>query len=312
MTTLCLITGASGFIGSELSRAMNSSKYSNLNLVPRCAVRSKNLCLNKDLDYVVVPEVSAATDWQSALLNVDVVVHLAGRAHIVDDKKIDSLEIFREVNVKGSINLAKQAVEAGVARFIFFSSIGVNGNETFGNAFRESDEPNPKEPYAVSKLEAEIALCKIFSKSNTQLVIIRPPLVYGLNAPGNFGALVRLIKYAIPLPFGAIHNLRSLVSLANIVDFTITCVVNPRAANQIFLVSDGSDISSSNLMRQISKSVGVPSRLVSMPVWALKAIARLLGKSDIAKRICGNLQIDISKARNLLGWTPKLPSDNNI
>ncbi len=193
----------------------------------------------------------------------------------------------------------------GVRRFVFVSSIGVNGLETgHGQGFFEADKPNPHNAYALSKWEAEQGLMQIATATGLEVVIIRPPLVYGPDAPGNFGSLMRAVQRGWPLPLGAVHNQRSLVALDNLVDFIITCITHPQAANQTFLVSDGQDLSTTELVRGMSQAAGVPSRLLPVPVWALRAGALLLGKGDAVQRLCGNLQMDISKARSLLGWVP--------
>jgi nucleoside-diphosphate-sugar epimerase len=239
------------------------------------------------------------------LAGVAVVVHAAARAHVMDETAVDSLAEFRRVNVAGTLRLAEQAAAMGVRRYVFVSSIGVNGVQSApGKAFSEADQPNPHNAYALSKWEAEQGLIQIAVETGLEVVIIRPPLVYGPGAPGNFGSLMRAVRRGWPLPLGAIHNQRSLVALDNLVDFIVTCITHPQAANQTFLVSDGQDLSTTELVRGMVQAAGVPSRLLPVPVWALQAGASLLGKGDVVQRLCGNLQVDISKARSLLGWAP--------
>jgi nucleoside-diphosphate-sugar epimerase len=220
---------------------------------------------------------------------------------------------FRLVNVQGTLNLARQAVEAGVKRFVFISSIGVNGAQTaLGKPFSEANLPKPHNAYALSKWEAEQGLLRIADETGLEVVIIRPPLVYGLDAPGNFGSLLRSVQRGWPLPLGAVYNQRSLVALDNLVDFIVTCITHPQAAYQTFLVSDRQDLSITELVRGMAQAAGVPARLLPVPVWALQAGASLLGKGDVVQRLCGNLQLDISKARSLLGWVPPVSVEEGL
>ena len=294
-----LITGATGFVGQALcNEAMLQD------LIVYASVRNhQNSLLN--VEKIVVGEVSIQTEWARALSRVDVVVHLAARVHVMRDSEIDPIIAFRAVNVEGTLNLARQAVTAGCKRFIFISSIGVNGSKTqIDHPFSEVDRASPHNAYALSKWEAEQGLMNIASETGLEVVIIRPPLVYGYNAPGNFGSLLRSVKRGMPLPLGAVQNQRSLVALDNLVDFIVTCITHPKAANQTFLVSDGQDLSTTELVRGMAQAAGVVPRLLPVPVWALQAGASLLGKGDAVQRLCGNLQVDISKARTLLGWVP--------
>jgi nucleoside-diphosphate-sugar epimerase len=227
--------------------------------------------------------------------------------------------------VESTFNLARQAAAAGVKRFVFLSSIKVNGEATPAphpsplpkgarenekekekkkGKFTEDDLPAPLDPYGVSKMEAEQGLSQIAAETGMEVVIIRPPLVYGPGVKANFAALIRVVQLGWPLPLGTVHNQRSLVALDNLVDFIITCIIHPKAANQTFLVSDGQDLSTTELVRGMAQAAGVPARLLAVPVWALQAGASLLGKGDAVQRLCGNLQVDISKARSLLGWVP--------
>jgi len=251
----------------------------------------------------IVGELSVDTDWQQAIAGQQVVIHAAARAHIIKDEVADPLAEYCRVNVEGTLHLASQAAAAGVKRFIFISSIGVNGNINT-HPFTVDDQPNPGEPYAQSKWEAEQGLRKIQQETGMELVIIRPPLVYGPSAPGNFGSLVRWIEKGIPLPLGAIHNRRSLVGIDNLVDLIIRCINHPAAANQVLLAGDGEDLSTTELLRAVGKAIGRPARLIPVPAAVLQCGATLLGKQAMAQRLLGSLQVDISKTCELLDWTP--------
>ncbi len=264
-------------------------------------------------DQVGVGLIDEATDWHLALLNVASVVHCAARVHVMHDAAVDSLAAFRAVNVDGTMNLARQAATAGVKRFVFISSVKVNGESTQpGTAFTEADNPNPQDAYGQSKHEAEQGLRQTALDTGMEVVIIRPPLVYGPGVKANFAALMRAVQRGWPLPLGAVHNQRSLVALDNLVDFIAVCRTHPQAANQTFLVSDGQDLSTTELIRGMAQAAGVPARLLPVPVWALQAGAKLLGKGDAVQRLCGNLQVDMSKATQLLGWVPPVSVDEGL
>jgi nucleoside-diphosphate-sugar epimerase len=255
---------------------------------------------------VHVPSMDANTDWSSALTNQDIVIHCAARVHIMNENSADPLAAFRAVNVEGTLNLALQAAGAGVKRFIFLSSVGVNGAETFDIPFNENNVAMPHSPYAVSKYEAELGLRLVAEQTGLEVVIIRPPLIYGAGAPGNFQSLIRWLLRGVPLPLGAIKNRRSYIALGNLVDFLVLCLDHPAAANESFLVSDGEDLSTTDLLRRMGSALGKPARLLPVPTALLKLGAAVLGKPEIAQRLCGSLQVDIGKARGLLGWTPPL------
>jgi nucleoside-diphosphate-sugar epimerase len=229
------------------------------------------------------------------------------------ESSADPLAAFRAVNVEGTLNLARQAAAGGVKRFVFVSSVKVNGEETeLDQPFNEDDEPCPIDPYGISKMEAEQGLRQLSADTGMEVVIIRPPLVYGPGVKANFAALIRAVQRGWPLPLGALYNQRSLVALDNLVDFIVTCITHPQAANQTFLVSDGQDRSTTELLRSMAQAARVPARLLPVPVWALQAGASLLGKGDSVQRLCGNLQVDISKARNLLGWVPPVSVEEGL
>jgi nucleoside-diphosphate-sugar epimerase len=299
MTPCLLVTGATGFVGKAVcEQAVRHGIAVNGALRIRGEMPS---CI----EPFVVGEINVATDWGSALRDVNAVIHLAARVHVMHDTAADPLTAFRAVNVDGTLNLARQAAAAGVKRFVLISSVKVNGESTQpGKAFSESDAPNPQDAYGQSKHEAEQGLRQLAADTGMEVVIIRPPLVYGPGVKANFAALMRAVQKGWPLPLGAVHNQRSLVALDNLVDFIVTCITHPQAANQTFLVSDGHDLSTTELVRGLAQAAGVSARLVPVPVWALQAGAALLGKGDAVQRLCGNLQVDISKARSLLGWLP--------
>jgi nucleoside-diphosphate-sugar epimerase len=307
MNSCVLISGASGFIGR-----MVSAKVMQLGFAVIGVGRNRSQLFN-GVEQLVVEDISGLTDWGDALQGIDVVIHLAARVHVMHETKVDPLKAFRSTNVDATLKLARQSKVAGVKRFLFLSSIGVNGPLTqVGQAFSETDQVSPHNPYAVSKCEAEQGLMRIAQETGLEVVIIRPPLVYGYKAPGNFGSLVHAVQRGWPLPLGAVNNQRSLVGLDNLVDFIITCITHPKAANQTFLVSDGQDLSTTELVRGIAQAAGVPVRLLPLPVWALQTGATLLGKGEAVQRLCCNLQVDISKARSLLGWVPPVSVEEGL
>ncbi|ETX12589.1 epimerase [Marinomonas ushuaiensis DSM 15871] len=300
-----LITGSTGFVGSYLVNSLLECS----DLVIKIAVR-QSVDMNGPICFEV-GDINPLTDFSSAVTKTDVVIHLAARAHVMNNSSVDPLSEFRAVNTGGTLNLARQAAKAGVKRFIFLSSIGVNGvNNTV--PFSVYDSPAPVEDYAVSKFEAEVGLRRIATETGMEVVIIRPPLVYGSNAPGNFGKLARLTSKNIPLPFGAINNKRSLISLDNLVDLIVTCIDHPKAANQTFLVSDDYDVSTTKLLSLMALAAGKKPRLIPVPVSVLRLIGRFTGKLAVLDRLCGNLQVDISHTKKTLGWNPPVSFQNGI
>jgi nucleoside-diphosphate-sugar epimerase len=253
------------------------------------------------------------TNWLAALQGVDTLVHCAARAHVLHDRAIDPLAEYRRVNVAGTLRLAEQAAAMGVQRFVYMSSIGVNGVlSPPDKVFTEADKPTPHNAYTLSKWEAEQGLLRVANETGLEVVIIRPPLVYGCGAPGNFGVLMRAVQHGWPLPLGAVHNRRSLVALDNLIDFILTCMSHPQAANQTFLVSDGLDLSTTELVRDLARAAGVTARLVPVPQKLLEMSLKIVGKSEMAQRLCGSLQVDISKAQTLLGWKPPITVDEGF
>lgn len=245
------------------------------------------------------------TNWSPALHGVDVVVHAAARVHVMQDMAIDPLAEFRRINVAGTLNLARQANATGVRRFIFISSVKVNGEATDTEGFYFADDvPAPLDAYGISKMEAEQGLRRISEETGMEIVIIRPPLVYGPGVKANFLTMMQWLWRRVPLPLGAIHNKRSLVALDNLADLIVTCVDHPAAKNQTFLVSDGEDLSTTQLLRRMAEALHKPARLISVPVPLLQLGATLIGKPEVARRLCGSLRVDIAKTRQLLRWSP--------
>ena len=296
-----LVTGANGFIGSALTSYLVADRLHSV--VAQSRIRNNQLA--PSVESVATGNFDSNTDWQNALCGVEAVIHTAGMVHWRERDSPSTLARFRAVNLGGSVNLARQATQAGVRRFVFISSIGVNGLYTeAGRPFKESDLPQPHNHYALSKFEAEQGLRQIATETTLEVVIVRPPLVYGAQAPGNFGALSRLLKLGCPMPFGSVKNLRSFVALDNLVHFIALCVTHPSAANQLFLVSDGHDLSTAEFVAGLRQSIGQSDRLVRVPVWILRAAAMLTGQSDSIERLCSNLQVDMNQASTLLGWQP--------
>ena len=291
-----LLTGSSGFLGRSLVARLKREGYS-------LALAQRSQPVEPSLITHMIGSLSADTNWTSALVAQQLVIHTAARAHVMRDKVANPLAEYRSVNVEGTLNLARQAAAAGVKRFVFISSIGVNGNIST-RPFRASDLPSPAEPYAQSKWEAEQGLIKLAAETGMEVVVIRPPLVYGSGAPGNFGRLVRWIEKGVPLPLGSIRNKRSLVGIDNLVDLIIRCIDHPAAANQVFLAGDGEDLSTTELLRAVGMAMGKPARLIPVPVELLQFGATLLCKKAMAQRLLGSLQVDISKACELLDWKP--------
>jgi nucleoside-diphosphate-sugar epimerase len=292
---MILITGTTGFVGSALLPAL--SHYHHIRPVTRAEFG----------DFL------PTTDYTAALSHAEVVIHLAARAHIMHDTAADPLKEFRRANTAGTLNLARQAAAAGVRRFIFLSSVKVNGEFTTpGKPFTASDVLAPDDPYGLSKYEAEQGLKEISVKTGMEIVIIRPPLVYGTGVKGNFLSMMHWLYKGIPLPLGAIHNQRSLVALDNLIDLIKVCIDHPAAANQTFLVSDGEDLSTTELLKRIGTTLGKPARLLPVPVSWLQKMATLLGKGDIALRLLGSLQIDMRKTCELLNWSPPVSVDEAL
>ncbi|WP_204127006.1 NAD-dependent epimerase/dehydratase family protein [Pseudomonas ogarae] len=297
-----LITGANGFLGRNLVSALLGT--TDFDLVG--AVRGEGRVVSSRETYVSVGDISFDTEWHSALSGVDVVIHLAARAHVLNESFRNPLCEFRRVNVGGAVSLAKQSLEHRVKRFIFISSIGVNGAVTTSASVNEDSPYLPHADYAASKMEAEGELRAIAQNSSMELVIIRPPLVYSFDAPGNFSRLLKAVDVGLPLPLGAIRNARSIIALENLTDFIKICVSSEAAGNELFLVSDGKDFSTPDIIRMIARGMGKRPILLPVPDFFLRSVAAICCRIPVYTQLCKSLVIDSSKAKNLLGWTPPI------
>lgn len=283
-----LVTGATGFVGRRLVQTLGPA--------------AQTLSTRSD-----------PSTWSAALEGKQCVVHLAARVHVMQDGATDPLSEYRKVNVEGTLELARQASAAGVQRFVFLSSIKVNGEQTEpGKPFRADDIPAPQDPYGISKMEAEAGLRAIAKETGLEVVIIRPPLVYGPGVKANFASMVRWLQRGVPLPLGGIHNHRSLVALDNLVNLIITCLRHPDAAHRTFLVSDGEDVSTSELLRRMGAALGKPARLLPIPQRALEWGARLAGKPALAQRLFSSLQVDMQPTCQILGWAPPVSLEQGL
>lgn len=294
-----LVTGANGFVGFALcEEALRRG------LKVRGATRSA-YPLPAGVEQVPTGLIDEKTDWESALQEVDVIIHLAARVHVMQEDAINPLAEFRRVNVAGTEHLARSAAACGVKRLVYVSSIKVNGEETLaGHCFTELDSPAPQDPYAKSKWEAEQILHRVAKETGLEIVIVRPPLVYGAGVKGNFIQMLKVLAKGIPLPLASVQNRRSVVYLGNFVDALLLCASHPAAAGQTYLVRDGSDLSTPDLLRQLGMAMGRPARLLPCPAWLLSIVARMAGKSEQMVRLLGSLQVDDSKIHRELGWQP--------
>jgi UDP-glucose 4-epimerase len=308
---MILVTGATGFVGSALVKRILSDNISSGIVV--AMRRPDESWTQEGVKSVLVGDLLPTTDWSRALVGVDAVIHCAARVHVMQERSKDPLKEYREVNTLATLCLAQQAADAGVRRFVYVSSIKVNGEATLpGCPVTAEDKPSPQDPYAISKWEAEQGLHAIAQKSGMEVTIVRPPLVYGLGVRANFGLMMRWLSFGVPLPLGSITNLRSLVALDNLVDLLITCVCHPSAASETFLVSDGEDISTSELLRRTARAMGVKAWLFPVPASWIIMIATIFGRKALAQRLCGNLQLDIEKTRRILDWNPPVKLDESL
>ena len=301
-----LVTGASGFVGNATCARLVADGMDVIGTVRHTPTRPL-----LGVDYRIVGDLDANIDWRNALTGVDTIVHCAARVHMMQETAAEPLVAFRTTNVAGTEQLARQAAAAGIRRFIFLSSVKVNGEGGLV-AYRETDLPVPKDVYGTSKHEAELGLREIKAETGMELVVVRPTLIYGPGVKANFQALMRALMRGIPLPLGAIHNRRSLLALDNVVDLIVTCIKHPAAANETFLVSDGEDISTTELIRRLAHAMGRSARLIPLPATVLMVGLTLLGKREVAARLCGTLQVDITKAREVLGWAPPVSVDEGL
>ncbi|PVV05999.1 MAG: hypothetical protein B6D77_17035 [gamma proteobacterium symbiont of Ctena orbiculata] len=293
-----LVTGANGFVGEHLCRYMLTNGYQ-----VRAALRENSprweLC-----EQAAVGEIEGATDWRTALEGMDAVVHLAARVHVMQESDPDPLAAFRRVNVAGSSALARQAAKAGVKRLIYMSSVKVNGERTEGQPYSADDPVHPQDAYAISKWEAEQALKQIAEQMDLELVIVRPVLVYGAGVKGNLERLMALVRTGVPLPLGGITNRRSLLSIQNLLDFIRCCIDHPDAAGEVFLVADGEDLSTPELIRELAHVMQCRTRLFPVPLTLLRFAGWLTGRSSMIARLTEDLQVDLAKNRAILGWSP--------
>jgi len=303
-----LVTGASGFVGSALVERLSCDTRFQVHAAAR-----KGLVLGGTVQGFRAPDLGASADWHDALLGMGAVIHCAARVHVMNEQADDPLTEFRRVNVEGTLHLARQAVAAGVRRFIFVSSIKVNGEQTSpGEAFRADDESRASDPYGISKREAENGLLALAAETGLEVVIVRPPLIYGPGVKANFLSMLSWLNKGVPLPFGVIDNRRSLVALDNLVDLLALCLTHPAAAGQRFLVSDGEDLSTTELLRRLGQALGRPARLLPVPQGWIEGGASLVGRKDLSQRLCGSLQVNIDKTRKLLGWAPPVSVDQSL
>ena len=297
-----LVTGSTGFVGTALIERLIKDQF-----FVSATVRNglTNKC-NSDVNLIDIGHLTSSLDWGHALRGVNTIVHLAARAHILNDKSKDPLADYRYINVNCSLNLARQAARAGVKRFIYVSSIKANGEFTILNKpFTAEDIPMPQDFYGISKYEAELGLRVISEEFGMDLVIIRPPLVYGPGVKANFLSMMNWLRRGIPLPLGGVtKNRRSFVFIDNFVSMIIACIKQPAAANQTFLVSDDEDLSTAELLERMALALGCPSKLIAVPTTLITLGAKLIGRPDISQRLCGSLQVDIKKNKDLLGWSP--------
>lgn len=298
-----LITGANGFLGSAVA-----NKLINGNIQTVRAVRKGGP------DDVSIGDIDGETDWGDDLIGVDCIVHCAARVHVMNEVSADPLFEFRRVNVDGTLNLARQAAESGVLRFVFISSIKVNGESTIlGHPFIADQTPAPRDSYGVSKYEAEIGLMALSEKSKMEIVIIRPPLVYGPGVKANFLSMMNWLWRELPLPLGGLRkNRRSFIFIDNLVSIIITCINHPAAANQIFLVSDDEDLTTTGLLERMALALGRPLYLISVPTTLIVLASKLFRRPDVAQRLCDSLQVDIKKAKDFLNWAPPFTVDEGL
>jgi nucleoside-diphosphate-sugar epimerase len=297
-----LITGATGFVGRHFVGHLVERR-----MEVRCAVRSLEKgrrLLPGAAEIVEVAPLDSTTDWRTALHGVDVVVHLAARAHILEERATDPLAAFLEVNCNGTLRFAEAAARAGARRFVYVSSVKVNGEATQGRPFSAADPPAPVDPYGISKLRAEQGLARLADRSGMQVAVVRPPLVYGPEVGANFLRLMQLVERRVPLPLGAVHNQRSLVSVWNLADLLRRCVESPQASNKTFMVSDGHDLSTAQLVRELATALGRRARLPAVPPGLLSLAALVTGQMAQYTRLCASLQVDLGPTREILGWNP--------
>lgn len=301
-----LVTGASGFIGGALIESLITETDYDVVAAVRSSLKIEKIVTHS------VSDINGDTDWVAPLCQVDVVIHVAARAHVLREHSENPSEEFQAVNFHGTVNLANQAIKAGVKRFIFISSIAVYGVDSSDQPINEASPVCPVTDYGKSKLAAEEYLLKLADQDKMQVVVIRPPLVYDGEAPGNFGTLLKLVDRAFPVPFRSVKNRRSFIARANLVNFITICITNQNAANQVFVISDNKDLSTPELIRLLALGMKKKARLISVPSVIMKLGARLIGKKKVYSQLCESLYLDITKARELLEWSPGVPPERAI
>ena len=319
MKKIC-VTGANGFIGKSVCEVLSKSNKS-----VRAVTRDLNVCKNSsNIEYRVISDINDKTNWKQVLVDIDCIIHCAGRAHIMNETKKDELKIYRSVNVDGTKNLVEQAVKAGVKRIVFLSSVKVNGENTNNkfsdtnlkkakkNIFTYNDIPDPKDPYALSKFEAEKVLWEVSLNTGLDITVVRLPLVYGKGVKGNLERLIKLVKSQIPLPLGLVKNQRSMIGIDNLVDLLIRCTNHPDAAGKTFLVSDDEDISTPDFVRYIATSMGLKALLFPVPIFLIKILGFIFGKKNEINRLIGSLRVDITYTKQILNWTPPVSAAEGI
>ena len=305
-----LVTGASGFIGQSLCETLSKSGRSVLG-----AVRNLNsILINKNIKYISVGDIAFKKNWKDLLVEVDCIVHCAGKAHLIHENK--NLDIYRLLNIEGTKHLAEQAAKSGVKKLVFLSSVKVNGENTNGKTnskiFTNNDLPAPKDAYSISKFEAEKILWNISTKTGLEVVVVRLPLVYGTSVPANLKRLIKLISTGLPLPFSLINNQRSLIGIDNLVDVILRCIDHPNAKNKTFLVSDDEDLSTPDLIKLIAKEMGCSVSLFPVPIPWLKFFSFFIGRQSDIDRLTGSLQVDIEYTKKILDWKPSVSVSEGI
>lgn len=303
-----LVTGASGFVGRYLCERL--AKDHTVRAALQFAEDTKHPGVTES---VVIGNIDSKTDWSEALKDVDAVIHLAARVHVMRESAADPLEEFREVNTRGTERLAKACIELGVKRFVFMSTIGINGEgqegDYAGPGYSETDEPNPRNDYSRSKYEAEQLL---FSLSGLEVVSVRAPLIYGHNAPGNFGTLARIIYTGKTLPFKGVKSRRTMIGGQNLADFLTLCVTHPGAVGQVWIATDAEEVTTEDLFRKLSEAAGIQSKLIGFPAGLMGAVLKSVGKGKVYQQLWGSIVVDGSKARRELGWTPPYSLDEGL
>ena len=307
MTGPVVVTGANGFVGRAVVARLAAD-----GIAVRAAVRRPGAPFPPGVTVVPGADLDDLSRWRGALQGASAVVHCAARVHRLADDEADPLAAFRRANRDATAALAEAAGAAGVVRFVFISSVGVHGAETFGRPFTAADAPAPCSPYAISKHEAENELARIGAERGLEVVVLRPPLVYGPDAPGNFAVLLRAVERGVPLPLGAIRNRRSFVAIDNLADLITLVVHHPAAAGRAFLVSDGEELSTTDLLRRTARALGRPARLLPVPAKALRTMLSLLGRAELGQRLCGSLEVDIGATCSRLGWRPPVGVDEAL